>query len=362
MDDPGHPGWAANLIGAGGLQPGEHVLVVVDEPLAACGSELAAAVLDAGGLPQLELWAGDRPLAAPPPAVSQAANGVDLCFFLSQAPRADEGGARVELLRAVTGTGGREIYLGLVDPELLRGELSEPTPDLSEAAQSLLGRLEGAELVHIRGRAGTDLRLRVAGRNWLTDALPLKPGEMANYPGGEVFTAPLEDGTDGVLVADLTVPYTVEGLVDEPVTIRFEGGRAQSIEGGRAAEMLNALVEEAGESGRVIAELGIGLNPTISPRGHTMLDEKAAHTAHVAIGSNTGPYGGRNQSSIHVDCIFSEPTIEVDGEPVELPISCSDSYNAGTTLAANWQRFVPAMEYCSLMNDTVTTDVPVGER
>ena len=210
MRDVEHPDWAANLIAAGQLQSGEHVLVVVDEPLAACGSELVAAVRDAGGHPQLELWAGDRPLAAPPPAISEAAN--------------------------------------------------------------------------------------------------------------EVFTAPLEDGADGVLVADLTVAYTVEGLVDEPVTVRFQGGRVQSIEGGRAAMMLNALVEEAGESARVIAELGLGLNPTISPRGHVMLDEKAARTAHVAIGSNTGPYGGRNQSSIHVDCIFSEPTIEVDGEPVELPI------------------------------------------
>jgi hypothetical protein len=72
------------------------VLVVVDEPLADCGSELAAAVRDAGGQPQLELWAGDRPLAAPPPAVSEAASGIDLCFFLSQEPRADEGGARTE--------------------------------------------------------------------------------------------------------------------------------------------------------------------------------------------------------------------------------------------------------------------------
>ena len=312
--------WATNLIRAGRLRPGEHVLVVVDEPLAACGSELSAAVQEAGGQPQLELWAGDRPLAAPPPAVSEAAKGVDLCLFLAQEPRADESGARVELLRAVTEHGGREIFLGLVDAELLRGELSQPTPDLGEPARTLLGRLEGAEVIHIRGRAGTDLRLKVAGRRWLTDALPLESGQMANYPGGEVFTAPLEDGADGVLVADLTVPYTVKGLVDEPVTVRFEGGRVQSIEGGRAAEMLNALVEEAGESGRVIAELGIGLNPAISPRGHVMLDEKAARTAHVAIGSNTGPYGGRNESSIHVDCIFSEPTIDVDGEPVELPI------------------------------------------
>lgn len=69
------PAWATNLIRAGRLQPGERVLVVVDEPLAACGSELSAAVQEAGGQPQLELWAGDRPLAAPPPAVSEAANG-----------------------------------------------------------------------------------------------------------------------------------------------------------------------------------------------------------------------------------------------------------------------------------------------
>ena len=153
----------------------------------------------------------------------------------------------------------------------------------------------------------------------VSDALPLEPGQMANYPGGEVFVAPHSDGADGVLVADLTVPYTVEGLVDEPVTLRFEDGRVTSIEGGRAADMLRAIVEEAGEGADVIAELGIGFNPTVSPRGHVMLDEKAARTAHVAIGRNTGPYGGDNEATIHVDCIFSEPEVEADGKRVELP-------------------------------------------
>ena len=71
-------------------------------------------------------------------------------------------------------------------------------------------------------------------------------GEAANYPGGEIFVAPHSDGADGVLVADLTVPYTVEGLVDEPVTVQFEGGHITSIAGGRAADMLRDLVEGAG--------------------------------------------------------------------------------------------------------------------
>ena len=319
MGEQEYPGWVTNLIAAGGLRPGERVLVVVDEPLAEEGLELAAAVRDAGGEPRLELWVGERPLAEPPPAVAEAARQADIYFFLAKEPRPDEAGARINLGEIGRAHGGRAIFLGFVDRELLTGELSQPAPDLSAAAQKLLDDVRGSDSIRIRGLAGTDLTLRVTGRGWLTDALPLEPGALANYPGGEIFTSPLEDSAEGLLVADLTVPYTVDGLVDEPVTLRFRGGSAELIEGGRAAELLQRLVDEAGPSGRVIAELGIGLNPTVIPRGHVMLDEKAARTAHVAIGSNVGSYGGVNESTIHVDCVFSEPELEVDGRPVEIP-------------------------------------------
>lgn len=314
------PAWATNLIAAGRLRPDEQVLVLVDEPLAEQGSELAAAVRDAGGNPTLALWAGDRPLSEPPPTVAAAASRADLCIFISQEPRRDEAGARILLNDILREHGGREIYSGLVDAELLRRELSKATPDLAEPATRLLAQLQGSRRVRVRGRAGTDLTVSVEGRAWDTDATPIEDGEFNNYPNGEVYISPLEDSADGVLVVDLTVPYTVEGLVDEPVILRFAGGSVESIEGGRAAEMLRELVDEAGSSGRVIAELGIGFNPTISPWGHVLFDEKAARTAHVAIGNNTGQYGGTNASSIHVDCVFSEPQIDADGQPVELPV------------------------------------------
>jgi Thermophilic metalloprotease (M29) len=312
-------GWTTNYIRAGRLEPGERVLVVVDEPLAEEGAQLAAAVRDAGGEPQLELWAGERPFTEPPPGVSRAAEQADLCLFISQAPRGDEAGARIALNELVRSHGGREVYSGLVDGSLLRDELSSPPPDLAAAAESLLAQVEGKQTIRIRGRAGTDLTFQIGDRQWQTDATPITSGEFHNYPNGEIFVSPLEDGADGILVADLTVPYTVDGLVDEPVTLRFEGGHVQSIEGGKAAAMLQELVDEAGASGRVIAELGIGLNHAVRPRGHVLLDEKAGGTAHVAIGNNTGSYGGVNSSSIHVDCIFSGPEIEADGEPVRLP-------------------------------------------
>jgi 2,5-dihydroxypyridine 5,6-dioxygenase len=314
-----HPGWCDNLVAASRVAPGERVVVVVDEPLVEEGSQLTAAVRDAGGEPRLELWAGARPLRHAPHEALKAARASTLMLFLSAEPRRDEATARFELSEALHRVGGRGIFLGFVDGALLRGELSQPATDLEETARQLLAELEGSDEIRVRGRAGTDLTLRVGGRPWLSDALPLGPGGFANYPNGEVYVAPHADGADGVLVADLTVPYTVQGLVDAPVTLRFERGRVTSIEGGRAAQILRELVADAGNGADVIAELGIGFNPTVSPRGHVMLDEKAARTAHVAIGRNTGSYGGDNAAEIHVDCVFSEPEIQADGKKVRLP-------------------------------------------
>ena len=315
----GHPGWCLNLIDAAGLRAGERVLVVVDEPNLAEGSQLVAALTDAGGRGRLEVWTGERPLEHAPPAVLEAADNATLAYFLAQKPLPQEGRARFELMQRMTAHGGREIFMGFVDGELLEGQLSRPEPDLTGPAERLLEQVRGAEHIRLTGAAGTDLTLRVTGRPWRTDVGPLEPGRMANYPGGEIYIAPHRDGAEGVLVIDLTVPYTVEGLVDEPVTMGFEQGRVTSIGGGRAAEMLRRIVDEAGEGGDVVAELGIGLNHAIVPRGNIMLDEKAGNTAHVAIGRNTGPYGGDNEATIHVDCVFSGPGIEVDGRRVELP-------------------------------------------
>jgi len=314
-----HPGWCRNLVGAARIEPGERVLVLVDEPLAEEGSQLLAAVKDAGAEPRLELWAGERPLAHPPPPVLEAARESSLLLFLAAAPRGDEASARFATNEAVMEHGGRGIFLGLVDGELLSRELSEPRGDLSDVGAGLLEQLEGSRRIHVRGGAGTDLELRVEGRPWFSDAHPLESGCFANYPNGEVYVAPHADGADGLLVADLTVPYTVAGLVDEPVRLRFEQGHVTAIEGGRAAQMLRELVADAGRGADVIAEVGIGFNPSIVPRGHVMLDEKAAGTAHVAIGRNTGSYGGDNEADIHVDCVFSAPQVEADGRPIQLP-------------------------------------------
>src|ERR687883_1774391 len=102
-----HPGWGRNILGAARVEPGERVLVLVDEPLVEEGAQLVAAVKDAGAEPRLELWAGKRPLTNAPPAVKEAARQSQLLLFLAQAPRGDEASARFETSEVIMQHGGR---------------------------------------------------------------------------------------------------------------------------------------------------------------------------------------------------------------------------------------------------------------
>jgi aminopeptidase len=312
-------GWCANYLAAAGVGPGERVRIAVDEPFAPEAEELAQAARALGAEARIARFPSQRPMVEPTAELMDTAAWADVSIGLLRYSYAEEIPARRAMVEALLEHGGRALASPDIDHDMLRGELSQPVPDISARARELLDRVEGARELRIRGAAGTDLVLRVDGRRWLTDALPLEPGGVANFPGGEICIAPLADGADGVLVVDLTIPYgSKHELLPEPVEIRFDGGRARSIEGGDAGAEFRRLVEDAGEGADVIAELGIGLNPVLRPRGHVLFDEKAAGTAHVAIGDNTGPYLGDNVATIHVDCVFSEPELWVDGEPVPI--------------------------------------------
>ena len=65
-----------------------------------------------------------------------------------------------------------------------------------------------------------------------------------------------------------------------------------------------------------LAEIGVGVNPAVRElTGNMMFDEKAAGTAHIALGANTF-MGGLVEASIHCDLIVRQPTILIDGKMV----------------------------------------------
>lgn len=82
--------WTQNLVEAGRLRAGEKLLVVVDDPLAAEGDELAEAGRAAGAEARVARWDA----AAPP---LDDARWADLVLFLAQEPKGPEASARFAL-------------------------------------------------------------------------------------------------------------------------------------------------------------------------------------------------------------------------------------------------------------------------
>jgi aminopeptidase len=157
----------------------------------------------------------------------------------------------------------------------------------------------------------TDLRVNVEGRRWTA-----ADGHL-NMPDGEVFTSPVETGTEGEI--RFGFPALFHGREVEDVWLRFEGGRVVDFEASRGREYLAALLDmDAGA--RVLGEVAFGLNYEIDRFTRNILfDEKIGGTIHVALGAGFPQAGGKNRSGLHWDLICDlreEGEVYADGELV----------------------------------------------
>ncbi|MBW2971188.1 aminopeptidase [Candidatus Woesearchaeota archaeon] len=191
--------------------------------------------------------------------------------------------------------------------------------------QRLKKLLDYGNTVHIRTSAGTDLQIGIKGCTAITsDGFYTEEGEGGNLPAGEVFIAPAKKQVEGKVVVDgssRNKDTTV--LVKKPFTIYIERGEVTRIEGGKEAKVLQDSIDWAMKYAKYdwgikrIGELGIGLNPRAQISGAMIVDEKVRGTAHVAIGSNYW-FGGGVYAMIHLDQVFKNPKITIDGRVVSV--------------------------------------------
>ena len=149
----------------------------------------------------------------------------------------------------------------------------------------------------------TDLRINVAGREWLA-----ADGKL-NMPDGEIFTSPVETATEGEI--RFSFPAIFQGRGVEDVRLRFEGGRVVHAEAGNGNEFLQSLLD-MDEGARILGEVAFGLNYEIDRFTRDILfDEKIGGTMHFALGSSFKKLGGQNESGLHWDMICD---LRTDGE------------------------------------------------
>jgi aminopeptidase len=143
---------------------------------------------------------------------------------------------------------------------------------------------------------------------------------LPNLPTEEVFTTPDPERTEGHVTS--TRPLVLaDGTIVRGLRVRFEGGRAVSVEADENGAALRGRVEFDEGAARLGEVALVDRHGRIGPLGtvfyDTLLDENAA--SHVALG-NGFPFtvgeedaGRVNTSRIHVDFMVGSPELEVTG-------------------------------------------------
>ncbi len=293
-----------------GRKKGEEVAVICDMPLAPLARDFYEGVCREGAQATFHQFAPGKMHGEEPPAVIArvlAAADIALLFTsmsLSHTQARKDAckkyGTRVASLPGIT---RRSAVRSLpVDYGLLRKECA-----------SLARKMTGAHRVEVSTPAGTRLTMSVKGRAALCDdGIYAEKGAFGNLPAGEVCLAPVEGTAEGLLVVDGSAPF--RGVLKKPLRITIRGGHAVKPP---LKEMI-PLYKRWGRAVLNVAEFGIGLNPNARLHGIVLEDEKVKGTGHIAFGNNRS-FGGRVQCPCHLDCVFRNPAVFLDGKKITLP-------------------------------------------
>lgn len=290
----------------------ENLIIVTDTNLIDIANFLFDVSSELGVEPVLvRMRPRDAPGVEPPIPVGASMKTADALMMLTSYTLAPTV-ARAESQEA----GARILSLGGYDWEVLASRpLRTNFLKIKPVVEKVASKISESSFVKVTTNTGTNFSMRLGGRT--THALHNichEPGTMGSPPDVEAYVAPLEDYTSGVVFIDGAINLPEFGLIKKPVKLEIENGLVNKIDGGEEAKMFSNLLESFQDPNMYrIGELGIGLNPDAELVGNPLIDEGVLGTAHIALGLNY-TYGGKiKNAKTHIDCVFKDPTIELDG-------------------------------------------------
>jgi leucyl aminopeptidase (aminopeptidase T) len=184
-----------------------------------------------------------------------------------------------------------------------------------------IGRRIGAimaegKTIRMTAAGGTDLTAGITGRPIQYETgLFREPGQFAALPNSELNISPVEGTAEGVIVGDVRLMgYGV--IREEPVTIVVKKGMVTEVTGGKAADYLRETLRSFGDASAYnLAEFAVGLNPASRTYATNLEDLGRRGFGHNGIGSNYA-IGGSVAAPCHIDVIYAEATLEIDGRTV----------------------------------------------
>ncbi len=294
------------------LRDGETLLVVTDDPSREVGELFYKEAQAMHHDVQLMVMPEGQVAGEEPPApVSAAMRAADVAACPT-AKSITHTNARIEAAAA----GTRVVTMPGVTLGMLReGGACADYDEVEVLTAQLTERLTQATTARIE-KGGHTLTLDLAGRAGVASpGVYRTPGSCGNFPSGEAYIAPREDGANGTMAIDGSMVSI--GTLSQPLIATLADGRLTGIEGenesGPYADQLSILFARP-ENG-TIAELGIGTNKSAKLCGIILEDEKLYGTVHLAFGTNVS-FGGTTKADCHYDGIILKPTLYLDDECV----------------------------------------------
>jgi leucyl aminopeptidase (aminopeptidase T) len=286
-----------------GVKKREVVLIITDPERRNIAESLFAANKDVGAnVMIIQMEPRTRHGEEPPRIIADAMKKADVIFapttfslsHTQARKKASRSGARIASMPGIT------------TEMMSTGGMTADFNKMARTIKRLSKIVKNTKSAHITTEAGTDLKLSLEGRKWITDdtGICYKKGSFTNLPAGEIFIAPKEGTANGTLVID----GAFQEKLDTPARIVIKNGAAVDII--RALKVRNIL-DEVGKKGRNVAEFGIGMNPAAKIIGNVLEDEKKLGTIHIAFGDNS-TYGGNVKCGVHIDGIILKPTVVLD--------------------------------------------------
>jgi leucyl aminopeptidase (aminopeptidase T) len=294
-------------------KPGENVVISTDTNKIRIAEVLAAAAHAVGAVPTIVVITptGAHGAQLPDPAVA-ACRESDV-FFLPSTFSQTHTDARIQAIER--GARGATMCEVTEDALCVGGILAD-----FEACDRL-GRKLGAmidESVEMRVTTpnGTDFRGVIQGRPVQYETgLFREPRQFAALPNSELNISPIEGTAQGIAVVDVRI-MSVGITRREPITLTLKDGLIDAIEGGElAADFTRILAGFQDPTAYNVAEFGIGLNPEARECATNLEDLGKADHVHIGIGSNYA-IGGNVKAPCHIDAIFRDASVYLDGKIV----------------------------------------------
>jgi leucyl aminopeptidase (aminopeptidase T) len=189
---------------------------------------------------------------------------------------------------------------------------------LAPLVETVTRKLTLGSTAHVSSEAGTNLSIDISLRkgNYCPGAL-LPGSRIGSPPDVEANISPNESGSEGVAIVDGSITHPSIGLLRSPVAIEFRRGKAVSFvtEDSRVSQAIDNLFNPEETERRILAELGVGLNPLAELTGAMLSDEGTLGTVHLGLGSNS-TVGGKNKVDFHLDFVIRDAVLNIDGETI----------------------------------------------